>query len=194
LINYFENVKSSDINGNQIKSGFKHNNIEYSVQNSEKTNYKDLSFDIVCVAQALHWFSSDKYYKEVNRILKEDGIFACWGYSFFKINNEIDKLINETIFDPILPYWAEENKLLWNNYSEIDFPFEKIEVPEIKMIETWNKIELVEYIKTWSAYKRFIDNNNNDIISNFLDTISGIWKDNEKLEVKMDFTLYCGKK
>lgn len=192
LVDYFKRVSASDLNINQIENSYRHPNINYTVQDSEKTNFKDLSFDLVCVAQAMHWFNIDIYFKEVKRVLKKRGIFACWGYSFFKIEPNIDKVVKEIILDPIKPYWSENNKILWNNYSDIAFPFKKIETPKIEMKESWSKFELIEYIKTWSAYKRFEADNSRNIIKEFLNNTELLWLEESKLSVKMDFTLYLG--
>ncbi len=194
LIKYFSLIKASDINDNQIEFAYRHKNIDYSVQDSVQTTFPSKSFDLICVSQALHWFSSPDYFKEVDRVLKNKGLFACWGYSFFKIAPHIDKIVEELIFKPIKPYWSGKNKLLWNNYADIKLPYTKIPVPDIEMSQEWTKLELINYIKTWSAFKRFSVGNNTDILSSFLYEVSGFWADGNKMKVTMDFTFYCGKK
>ncbi len=194
LVNYFDDVKASDINFNQIENSYRHNSIEYSVQDSESTSYISETFDLVCVAQALHWFSSEKYFNEVNRVLKSNGIFVCIGYSFFKISPEIDEVINRLLFEPIRPFWSKQNKLLWDNYSEVDFPFDNISVPEIEMSCYWTITELINYIKTWSAYKIFCQENSRAIITELSDELSSLWNANEPRKILMDFTFYCGRK
>lgn len=194
LINIFEKVKASDINKNQIRAAYKHENIEYSIQDATKTAYKKNSFDLVCVAQAIHWFASAEYFEEVERVLKDKGIFACWGYSFFSITPDIDKIVKECIFNPLQPYWSEKNKLLWDNFVDIDFPFKKLSVPDIEMSQSWTVFELIEYIKTWSAFKKYDQDNDADILSDFKTKIIKYWPENEKKKVIMDFTLYCGEK
>lgn len=62
------------------------------------------------------------------------------------------------------------------------------------MTEIWSKSELFNYIKTWSAYKRFKDENSEDIINNCFKKLSKDWIDDKRLEIKMDFTFYCGRK
>lgn len=108
LINYFSKISATDINENQIKSTTKHKTIEFSVQKSESTNFPSEYFDLICVAQALHWFDINDYFQEVNRLLKQDGIFACLGYGFFKIEDEIDIIIKKTILKPLNSYWSKK--------------------------------------------------------------------------------------
>lgn len=194
LINYFSIVYASDINSNQIENRIENEKIRYSIQSSEQTNYHDNQFDLICVGQALHWFDLDKYFKEVYRVLKPNGIFACWGYSFIKISPEIDEIINRIFLEPIYPYWSEKNHLLWNGYDQIYFPFERIKSPDFKMIQEWTKEELFEYLKTWSAYKRYVEDNTNDLKTGYFNGLSIEWPDNFKMTITMDFVFYSGRK
>lgn len=194
LINTFTKVYATDLNESQILNSYKNTDIHYSVQSSEETGFENSEFDLVCVAQAMHWFDIKKYFNEVHRVLKPDGIFACWGYSFFTIDPIIDEIIKDTILDPIKPYWSKKNTILWNNYKEITFPFEKIPTPEIIMKENWTKSQLLKYIRTWSAYRRYSEENDKDIEISFLNNVRDFWPSYLKKEVIMDFTIYIGRK
>jgi SAM-dependent methyltransferase len=35
------------------------------------------SIDLIVVAQALHWFDLQRFYKEVRRVLKNNGVLAA---------------------------------------------------------------------------------------------------------------------
>ena len=190
---YFSLVEGSDINENQILNAFKKENIKYSVQNSEYTNYSDNYFDVVCVGQALHWFSSDDFFKEVKRVLKKDGTFFCWGYSFFKISDEIDEIIKNKFLNLIDPYWSEKNRILHNEYLDINFPFEKIDTPKIQMSEMWNLSQLTDYLNTWSAVKLYNEKNGGDIVEFLKSKLENHWDTSEDKKIKMNFIVYGGK-
>lgn len=194
LVNYFSMVSATDISENQLKNAYQHPSIKYSIQKSEHTDFTDNVFDLVCVAQALHWFEHELFFQEVNRVLKPGGIFACWGYSFFSIDPLLDDIINTILFEPLREYWSEKNKLLWNGYSDIQFPFKALTVPEIKMSVEWNKTELIDYIMSWSAYKLYQEADEADIIDSFLSETRLVWNDKRSRVVNMDFTFYCGRK
>lgn len=89
---------------------------------------------------------------------------------------------------------VKKNLILWNKYKDVDFPFDEIKSPDFEMKQYWDKIELIKYIKTWSAYKRFVEENNEDIESNFINHVQELWPDNQKKKVVMDFSVYVGKK
>lgn len=190
---YFTLVEGSDINENQILNATKRKNINYSVQNSESTNYMNDYFDVVCVGQALHWFCSDKFFDEVKRVLKKDGFFFCWGYSFFKISNELDEIIEKEFFKVIDSFWSDKNRVLHDKYSNIDFPFEKIEIPVIKMIEHWNLNQLMAYLNTWSAVKICNEKNNIDIVDLLENKLVNYWNESEIKKIEMEFFVYGGK-
>lgn len=195
LIKYFNKVYATDISENQIANSMKHERIDYSIQRAEATNFKDNTFDLICVAQALHWFNHEEFWKEVKRVLKEEGIFAAWGYSWFKVDNDIDLLIKKEIFEEISPYWAKENKILWNNYRDIDFPLRKIEAPTIDMIVQWDLNELFDYMKSWSATRLCIEDKGEDFYNLAYDKVKKLWgNDKVKKEISMDLCFLVGMK
>ena len=194
LVNYFKNIEASDINTNQIENSLSHNRINYSVQNSEKTDFKSKYFDVICVAQCLHWFDLEKFFKEVDRVLKNDGVFACWGYSFFSIDDEIDSLIKTELLDKINQFWSEKNKILHDGYRKIHFPYEKIEHQKIDMILKWTLNDLLDYLSTWSAVKRYDEINKTSIIDSLKQVLENICDENSHLNVRMDFFVQLRKK
>ena len=66
----------------------------YAVSAAEKTLFGYNSFDLVTVAQAIHWFDFGVFYSEVKRTLKHGGLLAVIGYELLKINVDADKIIN----------------------------------------------------------------------------------------------------
>ena len=110
LSEYFEEVYATDISANQIKNAKKKKNIFYSIQKAEKTSFANHQFDLITVAQAIHWFDFEKFYAEVKRTLKPSGIIAVFGYNLCKINKETDKIIHNFYKNIIGPYWDDERK------------------------------------------------------------------------------------
>ena len=69
---YFEQVIASDASKKQIENSQPRNNICYEVFSAEKTNLEDNSIGLLTVAQALHWFDLDNFYKEVRRVIRKE--------------------------------------------------------------------------------------------------------------------------
>jgi len=194
LVDVFEKIFATDINENQIKNAFKHPRINYSVTPSEKTSFSNNYFDLICVAQALHWFDLDAFFKEVDRVLKPNGILAIFGYGFVKINNEVDKIINEVLHSEIDKYWSDGNRLIISGFKGINFPFKKIDTPYFNMNQKWKLSDLISYLDTWSAVKRYNEKNNSDIVEMLRIHLEPFWKSNDYKTAKMDLYSYIRRK
>ena len=159
LATFFDRVEGTDISKNQLKEAPKLSNISYSIQQAEKVNFPDKSFDLITVAQAIHWFDFDQFYTEVKRTLKDDGILVVLGYGLFRSNAQTNKIIDHFYNNIIGSYWDEERKYLDNEYSTIPFPFQEIKTPKVNFTQEWELERLIGYLKTWSAVKHFSDKN-----------------------------------
>jgi ubiquinone/menaquinone biosynthesis C-methylase UbiE len=197
LSNTFGRVLATDLSDQQISNAYKRDNITYRVSNAEDhLDVPDLSFDLITVAQALHWPNLEPFYKEVRRVLKPGGIFAAWGYSFHEaISPEIDKYLNEFYFKTLEKFWKPNNHLLWEGYRTIPFPLEPIEVPSFKMTVTWNLLELMGYFTTWSATQLYIDQNQSDPVTKLYENIKDHWGHPEsKRSLSWELSLKVGRK
>jgi ubiquinone/menaquinone biosynthesis C-methylase UbiE len=61
LADYFEEVWATDISEKQLSHTVKEN-IHYKKEAGEKTDFSDNQFDLLTVAQAIHWYQFDLFY------------------------------------------------------------------------------------------------------------------------------------
>lgn len=129
----------------------------FAIQNNllKKPVFLLIFFELVTVAQAIHWFDFDLFYHEVKRVLKPSGIIAVMGYGLFRTNPETEAVIDHLYRDILGPYWDPERKYLEDNYEGIPFPFEEIKTPEFSFSENWTYEHLIGYLNTWSATKHY---------------------------------------
>jgi ubiquinone/menaquinone biosynthesis C-methylase UbiE len=80
LAKEFKNVFATDISENQLTQAAQKVNITYSVQPAESTRFPDNMFDLITVAQPIHWFDFEKFYSEVKRVAKNNAILCIVGY------------------------------------------------------------------------------------------------------------------
>ncbi len=194
LAGHFDEVQATDVSPNQIKNAFDHPKINYSVCPSEATPFPKASFDLVCVAQALHWMKHDQFFCEVKRVLKPGGIFSAWGYCWPNINSEVDKVVEKSFLDVVKPYWAEQNKLLWNHYRDLDIPFEIIEAPVFPMKTCWDLNRFFAYLRTWSSTRRCMAALGESFFEEAYRQVSSVWGEpDESKEVEMDFCFVAGR-
>jgi ubiquinone/menaquinone biosynthesis C-methylase UbiE len=191
LAKYFEKVFATDISQKQIDNAVQANNIYYSVQPAEKTNFADNTFDLITVSQALHWFEFNSFYKEVRRIAKAGSLFAGWSYSLLHISTEIDKLIRSFYTEIIGPYWDAERKYVDQEYKTIPFPFNEIAAPHFRMEYYWTIKELEGYFNTWSALQKFIAANDYNPVPDVINQIKPHWA-NEKMKISFPLNIRMG--
>jgi SAM-dependent methyltransferase len=156
LARIFGRVEATDISDAQVAKGFAAPNIRYSAQPAERTSFPGFSFDLIAVAQALHWFDFDLFWPEVRRVARPGALFCAWGYAWFRGAEPVER----DLFDPVLrlvePHWAPHNRILWDGYAleDVRWPFELLSVPELRITVDWSVDQIIAYVCTWSAFKR----------------------------------------
>jgi SAM-dependent methyltransferase len=141
------------------------NNIFYSCTPAEKTDFPNNYFDLVTVAQAVHWFDFSAFYKEVKRVLKPGGIICVTGYGLIRANRATNNIIDHFYEEIVGPYWDPERKYLEESYTTLPFPFKEIKAPAFVMKKTWTLEHLIGYLRTWSAVNHFQKENNYDPVN-----------------------------
>jgi ubiquinone/menaquinone biosynthesis C-methylase UbiE len=186
LSEYFEQVIASDASKEQIENALPRDNIRYEVFPAEKTTLADNSIDLITIAQALHWFDLDEFYKEVKRVLRKNenggdtncsGVIAAWAYGLHSISTEIDNITHLLYEDILGSYWPKERKIVENRYQGISFPFQEIDMPVFQIELDWTLSELIGYLYTWSSVQKFIKKNNSDPIKQIYDDLAAAWGD-----------------
>jgi hypothetical protein len=114
----------------------------------------------VAVAQALHWFRFERFWREVRRVAKPNAFFCAWGYDWPECTPAVDQGLVAPFRAIINPYWASNNRILWDGYrtEEVGFPFARVRIPSFAIEVGWTLGELVDYLLTWSAFKRSREN------------------------------------
>ena len=189
LCKYFERVEATDISEQQLNEAFQANNINYQCIPAEKTAFPDNTFDLVTVAQAIHWFDFDKFYAEVNRTAKVGAIIAIWGYGTLQVEGQVGELINCFYHNKIHSYWDEERKHIEDSYESIPFPFPEKENHTFSIELRWTLAELEGYLNTWSAVQYYITKNNNNPVTRLMANISKAW-DTEEGRIKVAFPVF----
>lgn len=177
LSSYFQKVYATDISQAQLDQALPRRNIEYSLQPAEQTNFPDQLFDLIVVAQAVHWFDFDQFYKEVNRTMKTDGLLAIVGYGRLSVSPEIDSLISDFYFNIIGPFWDKERRYIDEGYRTIPFPFKELETPQIEHSYQWDLERLTGYLETWSAVKHFNKQKGYNPVESLRISLSAVWGD-----------------
>lgn len=175
LSEYFGAVIATDASRAQLAQAETAANIVYRVAPAERSGLETGSVDLATVAQAVHWFDLDRFAGEVARVLRPGGILAAWSYDLLGIEPELDGVINH-FHDALLgEFWPRERSLIKARYSGIVLPFDELEAPEFMMTMEWTLAQLVGYLTTWSAVRRYRLRKREDPIAVVLPTLERLW-------------------
>ena len=158
LVPYFEQIVATDLSESQLQSAPYFENVSYQIQIAEQTIFTNQSFDLITVAQARHWFDFEKFYAEVRRTLKVNGLLAVVGYGLLEIQDQqVNTMIQALYYEKLAGCWDAERRYIDEAYQTIPFDFDEITVPKFSMTYQWTAAQLLKYLSTWSAIKNYQD-------------------------------------
>ncbi|MBS1949445.1 MAG: class I SAM-dependent methyltransferase [Bacteroidetes bacterium] len=190
LCRHFKKVYATDISKKQLENAHVSENIVYSTA-GETTPFPEKYFDLVTVAQAIHWFDREKFYAEVKRVAKPNAVVAIWGYGLLSITNEIDPMLNDFYVNIIGQYWDKERKLIDEEFKTIDFPFREIGCPKFSFSAEWTIDQFHGYLTTWSSVQKFIHEKQFNPADELISRINSLWR-SEKLNVQFPLFMRIG--
>jgi ubiquinone/menaquinone biosynthesis C-methylase UbiE len=156
LANYFDKIIATDLSDSQIGKAKAHSRVHYRVAPAEASGLPPSCADIVTIAQALHWFDLEKFYSEVRRVLKPNGLIAAWSYGMIVVTNDATNDCLQQFYHHVIgPYWPSERHHVETGYRDLAFPFERIKTPNLTMNVEWTLNQLLGYLRSWSASARY---------------------------------------
>ena len=154
LAEYFERVIATDASREQIQHATPHPRVSYGVALADASGLAQASVDLVTVAQALHWFSFDRFFAEVRRVLAPDGGLAIWCYTRSVLEGELDEILVRYYSGTCGPYWAPERALVDEAYQSIPIPVDEVPAPPMQIEVPLTLAEFSGYVRTWSATRK----------------------------------------
>jgi SAM-dependent methyltransferase len=191
LARKFIHVFGTDISKQQLEHAVVLDNIIYW-QTGEQTVFEPKSIDLICVAQAIHWFNREKFYDEVKRVAKPNAIIAVWGYGLLSVSEEIDKLLRDFYVNVIGSYWEKDRKHVDEEYRTISFPFREVKCPPFSIQAEWSLRELEGYLFTWSSVQKFIHEHGHNPVDELMKSIQPLWNA-DKREIHFPIFMRLGK-
>lgn len=190
----FEQVLGTDISAAQLASAPPLANVEYRVTPAETSGLPEHSADLVTVAQALHWFDLPKFYDEVRRVLKPQGVIAVWGYNRLIIGHpELQRIIDHFYEDTIGIYWPAERMHVENDYLHLPFPFPRLFAPRFSLHKEWPREHLLGYLRSWSAVGRFQAANGFDPVDALEKEFKLYWPEGKSYWIEWPLFMHAGK-
>lgn len=186
---------------NLIETIEKENSVDPLLLNQNIESFQN-QFDLIIVAQSLHWFNFPVFFQQVEKLLKSDGLFAAWTYTLNTFEGEngeqATKVLNQ-FYQEIMwngGYWPERRKHVDDMYQTIEkeMPFKQHHkrtvidyrkqmplIAYISYVSTWSAIELYGKKNGQEAKMKLLENFKLDLMKAFQiesenSTISILWK------------------
>ena len=194
LTPHFRTIIATDASPQQIAQAHPHPKVNYLVAPADRTPLPDGSVDLVTVATAFHWLDFPRFYAEVRRVAKPDGILAAWGYKVLSVTPEVDAVIQRLDAEVLRHFWFPETRLAVERYRTILFPFDEIDTPPFRMSHEWNLDQLTGFLGTWSASNRYRTQTGREPTDEIRDELAGAWGDpRQERQVAWDLFMRVGK-
>lgn len=162
LLRAFGRVVASDVSPRQLSEAPPLPGLHRVAAAAEDTPFVAGAFDLVTVAQALHWLDFERFFTEVRRIVRPGGAFAVWTYDLARVSDDVDVGIDRLYADILGDSWLPERRFVEAAYGTIPVPFEAIEAVELRMETRWTLDELLGYLRTWSAARIYAERRGED--------------------------------
>jgi SAM-dependent methyltransferase len=154
LTEVFEQVIGTDPSAEQIAAAPAHPRISYRVESAEAVTLEVASVDLVCVAQALHWFDLERFHHRVVEVLRPEGVIAACSYGLCRVNTQVDAVFMQLYDDDLGPWWPPERRHVENGYRDLAFPYRPLSAPCFDLCQLWTLHDYLGYLRSWSATQR----------------------------------------
>lgn len=181
LADRFGRVDATDISEKQLLLAVQKPNIHYQVSPAERTPFADGTFDLITVAQALHWFDVDAFHREVRRVAKPGAVIAEWGYGLVQISGVIDEIMLDFYRNRVGPYWDPQRRHIDDQYATLPFPFADAQRAKFVVQRYWSLERFLNYLRTWSAVQQYVHENEEDPVRGLGDALTAGWGNAERM-------------
>jgi len=153
--------------------------LERVVAVAEAVPFRARAVDLVTVSAALHWFDRPRFYAEVQRVARPGAIVAVWSYYQSRIDPAVDAVLVRYADEVVAPMWPPEFRLNRDRYRDLEFPFERLEWPELDVEAHMRAEDLMQYMRTWSASQTWERRRGTNPVDVVRDDLLRAWGDPE---------------
>ena len=177
LAESFVRVDATDLSDKQLAQATPRPNIHYQAAQAEHTPFPPQRFDLITVAQAVHWFDHAAYHAEVRRVARPGAVLAEWGYNLCRtdspaVNAALDRFHDETS----APYWDANRWHITDEYARITFPFADVQTARFAEKRHWSVADMLGYLGTWSAAANYARQHDGaDLTALVADELKHLW-------------------
>lgn len=184
----FDQVYATDISQQQLVHAYQKPNITYSLGSAEHSGLT-VDFDLITVAQALHWFDTSAFWKEVCRLSHKETILAYWMYGLPTINHAIDEALIHFHDQTVGPYWDEARNVWRTRYEDIHFPLHDKLQQSFSFEASWSLAQMEGYLSSWSSVQKYMAHHKKNPVVPFINHLKSLWHRDELVHFPIFLTL-----
>jgi ubiquinone/menaquinone biosynthesis C-methylase UbiE len=182
LAKIVDRVVATDASADQLARAPHVDGVEYRQEKADRVSLPDRSVDLITAGSAAHWFELDSFYREVQRVGKENAVIALFSYGPRDFADACTQLLGTSIVqhfndDLLGRLWPEKIERVYDRYASLPFPFEEIDAPALEMSATWNLEELIAFLETWSAAHRYLAQSGKRATGEIAEELAKAWGD-----------------
>ena len=156
-----------------------HENVDFVTAAADSLPIADKSVDVVTCGQAWHWLDPVAVNPEIDRVLKEPGCLAVYGYARgVLLHPKCEALLDHFFTRTLADYWHPNRKLVDNHFRDIQLPFSVAERHDITSHQTLRLSDFIGYLSTASAYHNLCEKlPGNTILADLADDMKAALED-----------------
>jgi SAM-dependent methyltransferase len=177
---HFEQVLATEPSPRQLASRTPHPRVAYVRSTAADSGLASGAAALLTVAQALHWFAGEPFFREARRVLEPGGIVAAWAYNLLTVSAEVDSPIHAFEREVVGPYWPPERCYFRQGYHTVPFPFVELPAPTFAMEHDWTLDDALGYLSTWSSVVRYRIQRGQDPLPALAEELAPRWGDGRR--------------
>jgi len=175
LASHFDAVLAVDGSRSQLASARPHPRVHYAAALAERLPLGAHSASLIAAAQAAHWFDFDRFYAECRRVLVPGGVIAAWSYEKFRVDAQVDAVVDRFYTEVIGRDWPPERAYVEQGYRTLPFPWTEEPAPRFELVTEWDLEQVMGYLETWSAVQRYRERTGSDPLPALRPCLAGCW-------------------
>lgn len=194
LARHYARVIATEPSAPQVANAVQDPRLEYRVEPAETPSLDADSVDLAFVAQALHWFDYARYFEACTRVLKPGGAFVAVAYGLLEVDPAVDRVVADFEHRVVGAHWPPERRHVDARYRTIPMPYAPIAAQDFAMTRSWTLQELIAYLGTWSATRRYRAATGTDPLPELAERLAPAWGDpHTPRRVRWPLTVLAGR-
>jgi len=151
------------------------------------------SVDLVVAAAAIHWFDLDRFYLEVDRVIRRGGVLAAWTYHVAHVGPPLDGVLWPFYRDVVARYFAAGARMVDSRYEGLKLPGKELPAPPFRASVRWSADEVLRFVRTWSGVQSYIAATKKDPVAEIAEAVRDVFGGEQSVAGSELATVHSGR-